>query len=563
MIELRHPEYDARITDWYKWRAVYEGGDAFIQTYVKRFSTREDEKDFSNRKAITPIPAFAKAGINDIKNSIFQRTVDITRVGGPKTYQAAIEGKLAGVDMNGDTMNGFMGRQVIGELLAMAKVGICIDMPYNIGPTLADNQGKHPYLYRYRAEDILNWAYMNDDNQSVLSRLLLRDRVYEIDPITGMPKSLKEQYRFYSLENGKVTVQYFSTNGTQIDRFVLNLNRIPFVILETSSSLLTDVANHQIGLVNLESSDMMYLLKSNFPFYTEQVDPRWHSPHIRGPANPPEYDDTVEGGTVAPNPGTSTAAETSSGKNINVGASHGRAYPIGTDRPGFIHPSSEPVKASIDKQEKLKADIRTLLNLSLANIRPKMASAESKGYDEHSLEAGLSAIGLELQYAEQQIATHWAAYERSSEIATIKYPAKYSLRAESDTRAEVQEARANLAVVPSQIYKKEMAKKIVDLTIGADISYEELQTIYLDIDKAEIIPGNLDDLIKCIEAGLIDAETVSKALGFPEGVVKKAQQEHAERLARIAIAQSQAPTRGVKDVAPTGVNPKELDNAAK
>jgi hypothetical protein len=35
-----------------------------------------------------------------------------------------------------------------------------------------------------------------------------------------------------------------------------------------------DIADYQIALMNLESSDINYMLKSNFPFYVEQYDPR-------------------------------------------------------------------------------------------------------------------------------------------------------------------------------------------------------------------------------------------------------------------------------------------------
>lgn len=38
------------------------------------------------------------------------------------------------------------------------------------------------------------------------------------------------------------------------------------------------------------------------------------------------------------------------------------------DRPGFIHPSSEPLLASMKLQEKLEQDIRKLINLAVQSM---------------------------------------------------------------------------------------------------------------------------------------------------------------------------------------------------
>ena len=54
----------------------------------------------------------------------------------------------------------------------------------------------------------------------------------------------------------------------------LELTRIPFVLLDIGDSMIKDVVNHQIALLNLVSSDVNYALKSNFPFYIEQKDVR-------------------------------------------------------------------------------------------------------------------------------------------------------------------------------------------------------------------------------------------------------------------------------------------------
>ena len=101
LVDSRHPGYLSGLTDWEKWRRSYEGGDNFRDSYLERFSNREDQADFATRKNITPVPKFAGAAINDIRNAIYQRLRDVVRKGGSDVYQAAVNGNNLGVDHRG------------------------------------------------------------------------------------------------------------------------------------------------------------------------------------------------------------------------------------------------------------------------------------------------------------------------------------------------------------------------------------------------------------------------------------------------------------------------------
>jgi len=187
IIDLRHPEYDAMIRNWRKWRMTYVSGDAYIEKYVKKFSKSEDENEFKERKEITYVPAFAKGAINEIKNSIFQRTADITREGGPYNYKEAIAGRLGGVDLMGSSMNTFIGREILPELLTMGKVGVFIDMPSieEEQTTRAESSKLSPYIYLYKAENILSWTTARHEDNYIFSSLLLRDFVEVPNKETG------------------------------------------------------------------------------------------------------------------------------------------------------------------------------------------------------------------------------------------------------------------------------------------------------------------------------------------------------------------------------------------
>lgn len=539
---ITHPDYETHLVDWTKWRRTYNGGQDFIDAYLRQLSKRESEDDFKDRKAVTYCPAFAKAAVNEIKDSIYQRMSDISRSGGSKTYNTAISGLSGGVDLEGSSMNYFMGCKVLPELLTMEKVGIFVDMPPLAGESIAHNSSISPYIYMYKAEDLRCWIIDENDDPNEFAAVLLREYVYINDEDTGFPNTITTRYRRVWRDiNGIILAAFYNEAGEMIDKFgnkvdqptLLNIERVPFTIVRISESLMTDIADYQIALLNLASTDMSYALKSNYPFYTEQTDNKATSPHL------------VPQGQAAD---LATAAASKS-EEINVGVTRGRKYGKNLERPGFIHPSSEPLKASMEKQAQLKEEIRQLLKLTISNLRgPKMASAESKQEDGRSLESGLSYIGLALQNAEQKIAEFWEMYENNSQIATISYPKNYSLKSDEERRSEAKDLQEMLTTLPSKTYQKEIGKKIANITLGPTIPRESLVKIENEIDAAPTMTADPEIIAKDVEIGVLGLELASQIRGYPEGQVEIAAKEHADRLARIAESQANAQeARGVKD----------------
>lgn len=195
IIDSRHPSYLSTSADWDKWRLCYEGGDRFRDAYLEQFSSRETADDFRQRRELSPTPTFAKTAINRIRNSIFQRLGDVVRRNGSSSYHQAINGEFGGVDRRGSTMAFFIGNQVLTELLIMGRSGIYVDMPSNVGTTLADNYSARPYLYYYTAEDVLNFAYMRPEDPSEFQAVLLRDSVLTYDQVTHLPMASTTRFR--------------------------------------------------------------------------------------------------------------------------------------------------------------------------------------------------------------------------------------------------------------------------------------------------------------------------------------------------------------------------------
>jgi hypothetical protein len=546
IIDSRHPNFLSDVTDWKKWRLTYQGGRHYVQQYLKKFNKQEDAADFRTRKDMTPIPTFAAAALNDIRNSIFQRLRDVVRRDGSESYKQAIQGLDLGVDLRGSTMNAFMGMEVLTELLIMGRVGVYVDNPVvqrsdGADLSLADAQHVRPYLYLYRVEDILSWRCASPDSPSEFQSLLLRDTCMDFDQDTLLPMTAFERFRllWINAETGKVNMQFINSDGESIGRdgqpstspIELDLDRIPFIMPDVGGSLMTDVCQHQIALLNLVSSDVSYALKANFPFYTEQRDTRGVGDHLKH--------------NVAPDGTSEAGGQPSHLREFKAGPTQGRAYDLKAERPGFIHPSPEPLEASMKLQSKLEQDIRKLINLAVQSMATR-ASAESKSMDNQGLEAGLSFIGLVLESAERRIADLWAAYEsadvRKRNVAVVKYPERYNLKDDADRVKEAKELATLIQSTPSNTARKEMWKNLVAVLLSGRVSVEKIDAINAEIETANFTTSDPTIIIAAVEAGLTGDETASMALGFAKGEITKARADHAARIARIQAAQ--APTGG-------------------
>ncbi len=160
------------------------------------------------------------------------------------------------------------------------------------------------------------------------------------------------------------------------------------MLLDIGDSMIKDVVNHQIALLNLGSSDVNYALKANFPFYIEQRDMRAGGSHLKNAVG--------EDGTAT------TGGQASADSDIKVGTTQGRTYDMKDESAG-VHQSVERAAEGVDGRckRKLEDDIRKLIHLAVTATAAR-ATAESKTMDNQGLEAGLSYIGLVLEAAERQ-----------------------------------------------------------------------------------------------------------------------------------------------------------------
>lgn len=571
VIFSRNPTYNN--ANFTKFRYVKVGGRPFIEQYLEKHE-KEDPSVFQHRKNLSYCPSFAKEAVLEVAHAMFQRLHDVTREGGSKTYLTCVEGEMGGMDGEGSSMSNFMGRKVLEELLFMGRVGVFIDSVPISGPTKADVKG-HPYCYIYTAENILNWT--TDPNRpEFLTALLLRDVYPELDP-NGLPMQSVPRYRLYQkVDNGiRVTLfdekgvakPYFTDpSGAMVSSKLLNLEHIPFCMGDIGTSLLQDTADYQIAHLNLASSDIWYAWASNFPFFTEQYDPYQQQFLKQRPEKaadfepPPGFEDilgteeeivaqTVEFSVSKKLPPRSPQNDA---HEITVGPSTGRRYPKGTERPAFIHPSSEPLRASIEKEEQLKFEIRQLVFLAVSNLQAKMASAESKAFDNQGLESGLAFVGLECETIERFIVRSWHEYEGQQDDQTkVVYPEQYSLKSDDERRKDAEEMRKLQTAVTSRTFQKRVQKDIVRILYGSRLSQKELAVFDKEIDASKAPTADPATIQIDHEVGLVSDATASEARGYEPGEAAKAAEDHAKRLIRIQQSQTSpnqnAAARGIPD----------------
>ncbi len=563
---VRHPEYKDDENDFFKWRLCYKGGRHFIDTYLIRFSRREDNEAFKERRRMSYAPTFAKAAINKLKNTFYSRMGEIKRLGGPDSYKTAIAGDGPGVDLFGSSMNAYIGQEVLEELMAMRRVGVYVDRKPLTGPLLSDNKNNQPYLYLYKTEDILTWNYIYQDGEYVYRNVLLRDYENEIDDKTGMVIGQYCRYRqVWLADDGLVHIQFWIEAVTKDNEepeqdipdgaeIITELDRIPFVYAGLKESLLADVADYQIAMLNIASADVNYVYRANFPFYTEEFDPLAEGIYNRRPPPGMPNRDPAQHGRLIPDPNDGTEARTrnSADDEISVGAMRGRRFPKGAQRPEFIAPPTEPLLASMKKQEQMKNDIFELVDIAASQAQPQHASADSKQMDNQGLESGLSYIGLELEYLENEVAKIWGMYE-GKPPAVVNYPEKYTLKSDAERVDEATKLNGIKSSVPSRTFAKEVGKQINVIMLKDKVPDETIAKINAEIDAAEYVSSDPALIQIASELGMVDAETGSDALGFIGAkVVPKAQKEHADRLAEIAKSQAGPPgnARGNPDGGP-------------
>jgi hypothetical protein len=368
---------------------------------------------------------------------------------------------------------------------------------------------------------------------------LLEGSRFKTDDL-GLPDDKEQYYMLLIKGSDTVEARIFNDKMEQEKSMIINMPFIPFIDLSMSDSALKETATYQIALMNIESSDISYAIRSNFPFYTEQSQP---SPQdfMRPPA------------TKSTEEGEATPAGEAKRRTAVVGGMQGRTYGKDMDRPGFIAPPSAPLEVSMRKQEEMKKGIRQLLQLSISGISPSRESLDARRIDQEGLESGLAGFALVLEHGERQIARIWERYQGVKNDYVITYPRNFSLKSDEQRVKDAKEKVSIARKVPSNTLRREIFKEVAEILLDGKVSPSVIASIKSEINDSKATVGDIEEIISLIENGLIDDTTAASLVGVKdaEKVVKAAREDHERRLERIAVSQ----TKGIaadKDAAATG-----------
>lgn len=507
-----HPDRGSLQLD--RWRLIKNGGDDFVSEYLVK-KEYETAIDFAARTAITPDPCTVSSAIDDLINT-FSARLDVTRSGGSENFQQVISGNLGGVDREGTNMQTFIIRDSLPELCYMSMHGWLIHN-FEEGE---QSEFKTPYIIPYKAEDIYNWAYVNNK----LVAVALRSDAAVIDE-NGFSTDSVEVFRVFKLVDGKVVTHLENTEGIQIDPITLepasseqtlNLDEIPFVFVRLPVPLLQKIDKYQIAVLNLQSADIDWLSTGNMTIYVEQTPLHSNLPQVKKPEDP-TADPIIN--------------------QVVIGNKVGRSYAMNAKAPEFIAPPADPIKVSMEKQKDMKEQVKDILKTQLNTM--SLASSESIDKLSQGLEAGLFVIGVAFLTAEIKFARLFAKYEgRGEDTSKIAYPTKYELRTEEDRLNKATELKKIQKSVGSNTAKKYLEVQVIQTLLEGKIPSKDYDAAIKEVMDSQFVIYDPDTVNLLAEQGIISRALASGAIGAPTSDVKTAMDEHLERIKAVQLSQT-------------------------
>ena len=535
LVKQRHPLWVQFNQDWLKWRLCYTGGMKFKESYLCRYSKREHDDDYQLRKKLTYIPGHARSVINIIRNAMAVRLPEVIRKGS----DAYMETMETDVDTFRNNMNSYVALEITPMLLTQGKRIVVVDAPpAREGATRAEDEGR-PFFFSVNAEDVLSWSYDQEGRIDAILMQLVEDQV---DDETKLVVGSNVVYRYMRLLaegeqkdtgvgplNGPgVLVQTFNKDGKETtEARVLPLSRVPVVEFSLVDSIMAEVADHQIAMLNLASTDMDFLWRGNFPIYTEQqpkstqmIRPRG----TKGRAGEEVAEDTDSMGY---------GRDAGTGENKRqrrAGNAKGIAYKEGMERPAFINPATDNLNASMTKQEAIAKEIRILVDLALVSLSVKAIeqSGASKMADRVGEEAGLAYIGRSLETGERELAEIWHEMNGDQTEVEIKYPTDYSVKTLDERREEAKSLRELRSAVRSVTFQREIDKRTADVLLKTMVDTETMDTINGEVDAADYYDDDTERakvVQQDVLQGIVSKETAARLRGYDEQEPAKARAE--------------------------------------
>jgi hypothetical protein len=261
-VNSTHPAYDASLTAWRRNRDAVSGQDA-IKRGGDRYLPRPNAADTSaenvarydrylQRALWYAAPERTK---QSLIGSVFSKGPEIKEIPSQIDY---LDEDCDGAGLSLDQM----AKQIIGEQLEVARVGVLVDYPSSAdGASLEDVQrlNLRATFAAYSAETIINWDDMKVGGKRMLSLVVLAET--ENVPLDRFTYEAKKRFRVLTLEDGLYVQRLYDESLNQIGDDIeprmsnkARWTRIPFVIIgaetntpEIDQAPLTQLCNHAIA----------------------------------------------------------------------------------------------------------------------------------------------------------------------------------------------------------------------------------------------------------------------------------------------------------------------------
>ena len=564
IVDSIHPEYAAMVEQWIKWRLVYDGGTEFIDKFLFEYSKREKSEDFEIRRQLTYNENHAASIINIIRNAMTAKLPEVVRRGDP-IYETIMR---SDVDMQKSSMTTFLGLEVLPLLLSQGKRFIGVDAPEVLGiegqpRTRADDtMADRPYVWAFDAEDMHSWSHDSDGN---FLSTLTKETVDVLDERTRLVTDTKTQFRLMQRVGDGFQMEQIGGEGvlsgagvlvTILDKDdkvtesprLLQISRIPIVELRLVDSLLKDIAEMQIAMLQLSSADMTFLFRGNFPIFTKQSTTKTNALKPRGSKKRVDsFDEEIsERDRITTRDARPNVQE--------AGVGSGVGYEEKMDRPDFIAPPTENVKVSMEKQDRLAKGMRMLVDLALISMSVKAAeqSGKSKEADRVGTEAGLSYIGTVLETGDREVASlmHEFLSKDGKTEHEVKYPEGFSLKTAEDRQKEAETLRGQRSAVQSPTFAKSVDKRIAEISLRGIATPEEIKAVQDEIDVAPYIdddPQRSKVVLEDVKAGVVSKRRATVLRAHEESEAAAVMDEEEERMNRAISGQTLPPNFSTED----------------
>lgn len=238
MVNQTHEKYDYFIGTWQKNRDAAAGQKAIKArgtTYLPKLSGHNDPVDGQPKYDVYKEYAlwYSATGrtVDGLHGLIFRKPPQIEY---PESIKDGSEFIRDDLTLNGKSITEIL-QEIVTEVIIVNRVGIMIDIP-TITPGLVDEKGMvtvatlekeniRPYVSIYEAEDIINWSHSRVNNKWVLSKVVLKEILWEQNEDDEFKIEKIEQYRVLDLapmEEGSNNVYYrqrvYKSNRKVLDK---------------------------------------------------------------------------------------------------------------------------------------------------------------------------------------------------------------------------------------------------------------------------------------------------------------------------------------------------------